>query len=455
MAGSRATFGVELPVDLTGRPKRAGLEHELREAVREGRLASGTRLPSSRTLAKDLGIARNSVAEAYGQLVAEGWFVTRHGAGTWVADRVGPEAAAERAGDPRPMRFDLRPGVPDLGAFPRSAWLAAARRALAVAAHNAFGYGDPRGLPVLREALAEYLVRARRVVASPERIVVVAGFAQGLELLCAVLRARGARTLAVEAHGHRLHRGIAEASGLAVRNLAVDGDGAVIAALDDTGAALLTPAHQFPLGVALAPDRRRQAVTWAAHTGAILIEDDYDGEFRYDRQTVGAMQSLAPGHVVYAGTAAKSLAPGLRLGWLVPPATLIDEVVEAKRARGAFANTLDQLTLAEFLSAGAFDRQVRRARLAYSRRRERLLATLAGRVELSGIAAGLHAVAHLPGGDEQEVVSRAAREHGLALQGLGAFTAAGHERAPALVIGYGTPPEHAYSSALARLSAVL
>src|SRR5829696_1878580 len=214
MAESRATFGVELPVDLTGRPKRAGLEHELREAVREGRLAPGTRLPSSRTLAKDLAIARNSVADAYGQLVAEGWFVTRHGAGTWVAGSVGSEAAAERVADPPRERFDLRPGVPDLGAFPRSAWLAAARRALAVAADDAFGYGDPRGLRVLREALAEYLVRARRVLASPERIVVCAGFAQGLELLCAVLRNRGARSVALEAYGHALHRGIVEGSGL-------------------------------------------------------------------------------------------------------------------------------------------------------------------------------------------------------------------------------------------------
>jgi GntR family transcriptional regulator/MocR family aminotransferase len=455
MAESRATFGVELPVDLTGRPKRAGLEHELREAVREGRLAPGTRLPSSRTLAKDLAIARNSVADAYGQLVAEGWFVTRHGAGTWVAGSVGSEAAAERVADPPRERFDLRPGVPDLGAFPRSAWLAAARRALAVAADDAFGYGDPRGLRVLREALAEYLVRARRVVASPERIVVCAGFAQGLELLCAVLRSRGARSVALEAYGHALHRGIVEGIGLAIKNLAVDGDGAAVDALGDAAAALLTPAHQFPLGVALAPDRRRQAVAWAADTGAIVIEDDYDGEFRYDRQAVGAMQSLAPGHVVYAGTAAKSLAPGLRLGWLVLPATLVEEVVEAKRARGAFANTLDELTLAEFLTSGAFDRQVRRARLAYRRRRDRLLTTLAGRVEVSGIAAGLHAVAHLPDRDEDEVVGRAAEDHGLALQGLGSFTVPGHERGPALVIGYGTPPEHAYSSALARLSAVL
>jgi GntR family transcriptional regulator/MocR family aminotransferase len=459
MAISRATSGVELQVDLPGPRVRSGLEHELREAVRQGRLEPGTRLPSSRTFAKDLGIGRNSVADAYGQLVAEGWFVARHGAGTWVADRPdgGPEAPADGPAEAGRVRFDLRPGVPDLGAFPRSAWLAAARRALAVAPDGALGYGDPRGLRVLREALAGYLVRARRVAVGPERIVVCAGFAQGLELVCAALRCRGATTVAAEAYGHRLHRDIVDASGLAVTTLPVDGGGAVVDELDDAAAALLTPAHQFPIGVALDPARRRQAIGWAAETGSIVLEDDYDGEFRYDRQAVGAMQSLAPGQVIYAGTAAKSLAPGLRLGWLVLPAPLVDEVVEVKRARGSFPSTLDQLTLAEFLVCGAFDRQVRRARLAYRRRRDRLVACLSRcvpTVEVSGIAAGLHALAHLPGGDEREVVAHGA-EHGLALQGLGDFTEPGYDRGPALVIGYATPPDHGYTATLARLSAVL
>jgi GntR family transcriptional regulator / MocR family aminotransferase len=423
--------------------------------VREGRLAPGARLPSSRTLSTELGVGRNTVADAYGQLVAEGWLVARHGAGTWVAERVAAEAATPDPEADARVRFDLRPGVPDLGAFPRAAWLAAARRALAVAADDTLGYGDPRGLRVLREALAGYLVRARRVTCDPARIVVCAGFAHGLELLCAVLRERGAATVAVEAHGHRLHRAIVEQSGLEARSVAVDREGAVVRELGDAAAALLTPAHQFPLGVALAPARRRQAASWAAERGALLIEDDYDGEFRYDRQAVGAMQSLAPGQVVYAGTAAKSLAPGVRLGWLVLPASLVEEVVEAKRARSPLPSTLEQLTLAELLSSGAFDRQVRRARLAYRRRRDRLLAALAGRVEVSGIAAGLHALAHLPEGrEEHDVVERAAA-HGLALQGLRAFTQPGHERPPALVLGYARPPEHAFSATVARLSAVL
>ena len=448
MAISRA-----ISLDLGERRVRSGLEEELREAVRAGRLAPGTRLPSSRTLAVDLGIARNTVAEAYAQLVAEGWLVARQGSGTWVAERTDADRA-EPAGDrvEPSARFDLRPGVPDLSAFPRAAWLAAARRALAVAADDALGYGDPRGLPVLREQLAGYLARVRRVTVRPSGIVVCAGFGEALRLICAVLRRR---TVAVEAFGHRLHRELIAASGVAVTAIAVDDHGAVVGELGAAGAVLLTPAHQFPLGVALDPARRREAIAWAANSGSLVLEDDYDGEFRYDRKAVGAMQALSPAHVVYLGTAAKSLVPGLRLAWMVPPPPLVDELVEAKRAMGAFPAVFEQLTLAEFLASGAFDRQVRRARIAYRRRRDRLIARLAAReVEISGVAAGLHVLAHLRGTSEREAIERAA-ERGLAIEGLGAYAAPGHSGPPALVIGYGRPPEHAYTAALARLDAAL
>jgi GntR family transcriptional regulator / MocR family aminotransferase len=341
--------------------------------------------------------------------------------------------------------------VPNLGAFPRAAWLAAARRALAAAPDDALGYGDPRGPAVLREQLAGYLGRVRGVVAQPSGIVVCAGFAEALRLVCTVLLARGARTIAVEAFGHRLYRDLIEASGLQVAPVAVDERGAVVDALGDAAAVLLTPAHQFPLGVALDPARRRQAVAW----GSLVLEDDYDGEFRYDRQAVGAVQALAPERVVYAGTAAKSLAPGLRLAWLVPPASLLDELVEAKRALGAFPAVFEQLTLAEFLASGDYDRQVRRTRIAYRRRRDRLLIRLARLgIEVSGIAAGLHVLAHLREISEHDAIARAA-ERGLALEGLSAYTAPGHAGPPALVIGYGRPPEHAYTAALARLEAAL
>ena len=302
-----ATSGVDLHLDLlidrTGHRVRASLEAALRDAVRTGRLGPGSRLPSSRSLAADLGIARNTVAGAYGQLVAEGWLDARRGSATRVTDRparpdeepaAGPAlpAAAGRSGHPR---YDLRPGFPDLSAFPRPGWLAAARRALAAAPSEALGYPDPRGRPELRIALAGYLARARGVRVPAGRIVVCSGFTHGLGLLSQVLRARGGRALAVEEYGHPAHRSVVTAAGLSLAVLPVDSRGAAVADAGPACGLLLTPAHQFPLGAALAPQRRSQAIEWARSRGGVVIEDDYDGEFRYDRQPVGAMQALAPG----------------------------------------------------------------------------------------------------------------------------------------------------------------
>lgn len=461
MSENWATAGLDLHLELGGARVRAGLESALRAAVISGRLAPGTELPSSRALARDLGIARNTVVDAYGQLVAEGWLSARHGSGTWVASRQAPLQSAA----PPPMlaaarriRYDLRPGQPDLAAFPRAAWLAAARRALTAAPASAFGYGDPRGLEPLRAALAGYLARARGVVVTPDRVVVCAGYVQALDLLCQVLHAAGARRVAVEGFGLPGHREIVVSRGLVPGTLEVDADGAVTAGLRDESAVLLTPAHQFPLGVALHPRRRREVVEWAAGNSALVIEDDYDGEFRYDRQAVGALQALAPEHVAYAGTASKSLVPGLRLGWLVLPGRLVDDVVSAKRATGALGSCIDQLTLAEFITSSWYDRQVRRARLGYRNRRDRLVAELGSRaphVRVTGIAAGLHALVLLPAGAREQDVVAEARRRGLAVQGLAAFTAAGHPHKPALVVGYATPPGHAFSTAVARLCAAL
>jgi len=455
-----ATSGLDLHLEVGGTRVRAGLEGALRDAVRTGRLAAGARLPSSRSLAADLGIARNTVADAYAQLVAEGWLVARRGSGTRVSER-----APELAADPTPTaeeaagpRYSLRPGVPDLSGFPRSAWMTASRRAIRAAPFDSLGYGDPRGRPELRRALAGYLARARGVRTSPERLVVCSGFTQGLALLCEVLRARGARELAVEAFGLPWHRELAERAGLELCPLPVDAEGARTDELRDAGAVLLTPAHQFPRGMALAPERRVAAVEWATRSAGLLIEDDYDGEFRYDRQPVGALQALAPEQVVYAGTASKTLAPGLRLGWLALPAALVDEVASAKARADSHSATLDQLTLAELLESGAYDRHVRRSRLAYRRRRDRLVEALhrqAPEVRVTGIAAGLHALVELPAGQmEAQVVARA-EKRGLALEGLGAYAFEGHEaeHAPSLVVGYGTPADHEFTAAVARLTA--
>ena len=485
MPQSWANYGVDLHLELAGTRVRSGLETALRDAVRSGRLGPGIRLPSSRDLAADLGIARNTVADAYGQLVAEGWLEARTGSGTWVAERPAPapRPAGPLAGDMAGPRYDLRPGVPAVSAFPRRAWLAAGRAALNAADDSLLGYPDPRGVPELRSALAGYLARARGVIASSENVIICAGFAHGLALISQVLRERGATAIATEAFGHLAHRRIIGAQGLRTVSLPVDGSGAEPAGLgsaglgaarlgpaalgsagragdgsDVAGGAVLTPAHQFPLGMTLAPGRRTAFVRWAARTDGVIIEDDYDGEYRFDRQPVGAMQALAPDHVVYAGTASKSLAPGLRLGWLIVPDAMIGELVAAKERSGFFNGVLEQLTLASFIESGGYDRQIRQARLAYRRRRDRLLGALrrqAPAVRLTGIAAGLHAVAELPGqASEDHVVATAAR-HGVAVEGLNGFAAAGHRRGPALVVGYGRPAEHAFTTAVSRLCAAL
>jgi GntR family transcriptional regulator / MocR family aminotransferase len=445
--------GLDLHLDVSGTRVRLRLEAALRDAIRSGRLAEGARLPSSRTLAAELGIARNTVAEVYTQLTAEGWLTARGGSGTAVAPSRGPapDPGREQAAAAAHPRYDLWPGEPDLSAFPRGEWLTAARKALADAPDTVFGYGDLRGLPALRGALAEYLARARGVVTTPggENIVICSGFAHGLEVVSRALRAAGAGTVAVEEYGHPGHRDIITRQGLQARLLPLDAGGAVIGAVGDADAVVLTPAHQFPLGMTLAPDRRRSFAEW----GGIVIEDDYDGEFRYDRQPVGAMQALAPDRVIYCGTASKSLAPGVRLAWLVVPPSLLDGVTSCFSGG---PSALDQLTLAEFVTSGAYDRQVRRARLVYRRRRDRLISALDTLgLRVAGIAAGLHVVVDLPAKAAEALAVTRGGQHGLALSGLGWYDLAHGGARAGLVIGYARPPEHAYTTAIARLCAVL
>ncbi len=461
MQGTWAISGVDLHVEFRRSQLRRRLEQAMREAVIDGRLRQGVRLPSSRTLAADLGVARNTIAEVYGQLSAEGWLTAKVGSGTYVAARPAAAAPALAASVPAASasRFDLAAGSPDLSSFPRAQWLSAARRALGAAPDDALGYGDHRGRPELRAALADYLGRARGVHADPERIVVCAGFGQALDCLCAVLRRRGARTVLTEAYGLTSNPDTIGRHGLALRTMAVDRHGAAMgSALDNADAVLLTPAHQFPLGEVLAAERRAEVVGWAARTGGLVIEDDYDGEFRYDRQAVGALQALAPEHVVYAGTASKTLAPGLRLAWLVVPGQLVGELGELTSAPGAHTSALEQLTLAELIRSGAYDRHVRRCRLVYRRRRDHLLAALhrdAPGCQITGAAAGLHAVVRLPSGrSEARTVERAA-EHGVTARGLSDFALGEQSQSPALVVGYARPPAHAFTTAVARLCAAI
>jgi GntR family transcriptional regulator/MocR family aminotransferase len=466
-----ANSGADLHLDLSGRRGRADLVEALHDSIRTGRLLAGTRLPSSRSLAKDLGIARNTVADAYGQLVAEGWLTSRQGSGTVVATRATPTAGATpgrattavgagaRAASrqlPAQYRYDLTPGSPDVSTFPRSEWLAAARKALPSAPNDAFGYGDPRGRIELRRALADYLARARGVRADPERILICSGYIQAINLLSDVLRVQGATTMAVEEFGYNLHWDVIRSRGLEPVPVPVDEYG-VRSDLLVGQAALLTPAHQMPTGVPLAPDRRAAAIEWARETDALLIEDDYDGEFRYDRQQVGALQALDPERVVYTGTASKSLAPGLRLAWMVLPEELMEPVLEAKRTTDLLSATLDQLILAEFIASGHYDRHVRRSRLHYRRRRDKLVELLGVRapdVKVAGISAGLHVLLDVPG-QALEMVDRAARQ-GLGIAALDRYRfVPDPEDRQAIIVGYGTPPDHAYSGALDLLCQVL
>ncbi|GAA1680843.1 PLP-dependent aminotransferase family protein [Glycomyces endophyticus] len=465
----REESGADLHLDLspTG-PRRAAVAAALREAVRSGRLAPGTRLPPYRSLAADLGVARNTVADAYAELVAEGRLTARQGSGTRVADRVRARpqrVPAKPKGGKAPVH-NLAQGQPDATSFPRAAWTAAVRRAVTAAPHDAFAPPHPQGRPELRRALAEYLARTRGVAADPDQIVVCAGFAHGLRLLFGGGVLRG--PLAVEPYSLPFHRGILADAGVRTIPLGLDEHGVrtdQLASHPDTTtrrgarAVLLTPAHQFPTGATLDPARRAAAVDWARLRGGVVLEDDYDGEFRYDREPVGAVQGLDPGHVVYLGSVSKSLSPAIRLGWMVIPSHLVDAVLAAKGLREAWTGVTDQLALAEFIDSGRYDRHVRRMRQRYRDRRNLLAAVLAERaphIEPAGIAAGLHAVLRLPPGTEAPTLAAASRA-GLALDGLTGFRHPDsvEPQQDGLVIGYAAPPDHRYRPALDALCAVL
>lgn len=436
---------------------RAQLEHQLRDGVRSGRLRAGTRLPASRALASELGLSRGVVVEAYAQLVAEGYLVARQGAGTVVAATAQRPAATPAARTAvAPLRYDLRVGLPDLSAFPRRAWLQAAARALRHAPDAALGYGDPRGAAALRTALAAYLGRVRGTVADPERMLVCAGQRQGVHLVCGALRERGASRVAIEDPGWEAQRDAVADAGLDPVPVPVDERGLQVELLEQAhvDAVVITPANQFPLGAVLAPERRAALVDWAQREGTLIIEDDYDAEYRYDREPVGALQGLAPDRVAYAGSASKTLAPALRLAWLVLPAWLADAATELKARADGGSPLLDQLTFADFLARGELDRHLRRMRLRYRRRRDALAAALARRlpeVAIEGVAAGLHAVVRLPADWDEAAIVASAHARGLGIQGLRDRAIARRPR-PTLFIGYANLPETAAEHAVAELA---
>jgi GntR family transcriptional regulator/MocR family aminotransferase len=445
-----------------GRHGRA-LESSLRGAIRNGQLAPGTRLPSTRDLAGQLGVARGTVTAAYGQLTAEGYLSSRRGSGTTVADSLGC-TGAEPAADPEPARrwrFDLRPGLPALSAFPRTEWIAATRTALARLPDETLGYPDPAGLPELRAELAGYLGRVRAVTVTAEDIVITHGAAEGLSLLGSVLAARGDLDFAVEDPGHPGQTELLRASGLRTHAVPVDCDGIRpdVLAGTDCRAVLVTAAHQFPMGTALDPDRRHALLAWARERDALVVEDDYDSEHRYDRPALRAMQAMDPNRVAYLGSVSKTLAPALRLGWLVLPPALRSEVVSRKRLTDLGCSPLPQAALATLLRSGGYDRHLRRTRLMYRRRRDALLTALAEHLphwQPIGIAAGLHVVLRLPAGHDDMAVHQRLVAHGVYAPPLSEY-ARGRNGAfgPGLVLGYAALSGDRLRAAVTEIAAAL
>jgi len=440
-------------------PLGAQLQRELRDAIRSGRLSAGERLPSSRVLARSLGISRGLITECYGQLEAEGYLSTRAGSATRVA--AGPvmlPARARRAAPPQRLVADFRPSVPDLASFPMRDWLwaleEAGRRAPAA------GYGDPRGSAELREVLAAYLPRVRGAAADPEYAVICAGFTQGINIVLRVLARSGVGRVAIEDPGDRDNDTVAERAGLRVVPVPVDERGVDVGALAATGAraVILTPAHQAPTGIVLAPERRQALIAWAAAADGVIIEDDYDAEFRYDRQPVGSLQGLAPDRVVTVGTVSKSLAPFLRLGWIICPPRLAEEIAREKQIADRGSPGLDQLALATLIESGRYDRHLRRMRAVYATRRSTLADALAAQapgLALSGLAAGLQAVARLPDTAAEQAVVAAARERSIGLQGMSHWRFSGAADPPELVIGFGNLTENTIRRGIAAIGDLL
>ena len=454
-------------------PLRSQLEASLREAIRGGRLRAGERLPSSRKLAAELGVSRGMVMECYAQLLAEGYLTSQTGSATRVADLSGRAAATvDPPPAPRPSRppqppliADFEPALPDLSSFPRTDWAWAVKQACTQATAADLRYGDPRGSLVLREVLAGYLRRVRAAEASPARMIISTGFAQGVNLvLRALARQAGVTRVAFEDPGYgrpeddETVRAVL-AMGLQVAYVPVDREGLVVGDLVASGAqvVVVTPAHQSPTGVVLSPGRRHALTDWARR-GGYVIEDDYDSEFRYDSEPVGALQGLAPEQVFLLGTASKSLAPAVRMGWVHAPAELAPAVAGEKEMSDRGSCTLDQLALATLLTTGRYDRHLRRMRTVYAARRTALTGAFtrhAPRVRLTGLAAGFQATATLPPGTDETAVIAAARARRVGLHGIRDFCADPESAPPALVMGFGNVRERAIEPAIAAVAGLL
>lgn len=440
MAISGTTSGPELLVELdreAQEPLHRQLAGGLRDAIRTGRLAPATRLPSTRVLAADLGVSRRLVVDAYSQLTAEGFLLSTHGSGTRVAT-VDAASTPERDAREAPrFEVDFAPGSPDLGSFPRHLWLRALRQGLAEIESHAFGYVEPQGLHTARVAVADYLRRTRGVIADPQHIVLCSGATQAIALLASVL---SDATVAMEDPGFWLHRMVLRHNGIDPVPVPIDDDGLDVDALADSAATtvLATPAHQSPTGVVLSPARRTALVQWA-RADHLVIEDDYDAEYRYDRAPVGALQGIAPDRVVYVGSTSKTLAPGLRIGWMVLPAHLVGAVTWSKGLADTGSSVMDQIAFAKLLTTGGYDRHLRQMRRRYLARRNALLRALARylpEATVLGAAAGVHLTVRFPDDYRVAALVRRAAEMRVRVEPLAPCYAEPGAAPPGLMLGY-------------------
>ncbi|WP_307717537.1 PLP-dependent aminotransferase family protein [Streptomyces sp. V4I23] len=453
--GSELLLGMDRSSDT---PMHVQLEGALRDAIRSGRFADGTKLPASRVLAAELSCSRWVVVEAYQQLTAEGYLQARAGGGTVVVSPPPPAGDIPRTPVPAPpaVLVDFEPGLPDLAAFPRSAWLRALQHTVRSLPHHDLNYGADAGVPLLRRVLSEHLARTRGVRTDADGVLVCAGVTHGLTLLCEVLRERGHRQVAVEDPGWpRLSKAVRRA-GLTPVQVPVDEEGLVVDALWRTSAraVLASPAHQFPAGVVLSPSRRTALLDWARECDAVVFEDDYDAEYRYDRRPVGALQGLAPDRVAYLGTVSKTLGPGVGIGWLVAPRELRPALVGLRDCGDPVPATLDQMALAHLIESGSLDRHLRRTRSSYVERLNTLRTALAEHLpgaRIQGVDAGLHLTLLLPDDADEAALVREARRLGVLAAGLGAYHSGTSPR-PGLVIGYGKVRRRQITEGIAALA---
>jgi GntR family transcriptional regulator/MocR family aminotransferase len=449
-----------LAVDRSGRRGlREQLQQQLRLAIQQGRLPAAAMLPPSRTLARELGVARSVVVDAYEQLAADGYLGARQGSGTRVLPTTKP-VSVDPAVHTQPVHtVRLVGGLPDPALFPRAEWLRHYRWALNTLPNQQLGYSGPLGALSLRGALSDYITRVRGVVVRPDRVVITSGLTQAITLLCRALRGRGAETVAVEDPGFGFHREAIANTGLRVVPVPVDDDGLDVARLAEhnVDAVLVAPAHSYPTGAVLSPARRTALVEWAQANDVLVIEDDYDAEFRYDRAPIGALQGLAPERVAYAGCASKILTPAIRLGWIALPGQLVEDMARQKLLDDMGTTMLEQLTLARFIDTGGLTRHLRRVRPIYRRRLDAALEAVATSLPNAvpkRVAAGLHLYVQLPNWCDELRLVETAYKRGLVIEGASWHWSVPHLAPPALVLGYGTIDEPAIRNGLSILASI-